>query len=160
MPINGKRSFRDIEPDVKNISNSLAAAFTNAKWGTGNRLWREHALRLTPVKTGYMRSRWRVKQKSRQTISVGNDTRYLPFVNQRGRHAGFFDRIASFALPIFREESGKIKIVKIGKGIAVRYRSAEAIAAARTPYPRPVPQPPHYSRVPITRGRLITIRID
>ena len=106
IPVGGyKRNVGDVAQDLKGIEGSLPGAVMKAMLGTAQRLVEEVALPLTPVDTGFMRSRWSISAPNlaTNTVTVSNDTYYLPFVNQ-WFHPGFAEEIADHTPGILAAE--------------------------------------------------------
>ena len=113
MPIAYTRKVEFLANDLRGLNASSKSAVVDAMRGAAQRLL-GIAYQLTPVDTGYMRGRWKVKNRP-LGASVRNDTWYLPWVN-RDSHAGFADRIAAQAPKLMREELRKIKVTsEIGR---------------------------------------------
>ena len=91
-----KRTIRDLVVDLNSISESLQPAVGKVLKATAEQTL-TRARRTTPVKTGFMRSRWRNDKRDELHWSVSNDTWYLPVVNQKSRHAGFANAVGDQA---------------------------------------------------------------
>lgn len=103
-----RRTIRDLVVDLNSVSESLHPAVEKVLEDTAKQVL-DVAQRGTPVKTGFMRSRWRNDRAAAAHWSVSNDTYYLPIQNQRPPNAGFADAIASEAADLLAANLGRLE---------------------------------------------------
>jgi len=122
IPAGGyKRNIRDASRDLDSIEDSLPTAVKGALLGIAERLMEEYALPLTPVDTGFMRSRWTIIDTLVNEVTLSNDTYYLPFVNTWS-HPNFAETIAEHTPSIAEEE-----LTQLGFVVGVTSRNTELV---------------------------------